>query len=328
MSVPVRVRIVVNPVASSVTPRRIDRLRVGLAGAATVTDVDIVSTIVRGHATDLARAATESGIDLVVAAGGDGTLDEVANGLVGTDTALAPFPGGSTNVFARAVGFGNRPDTATDRIVAALDAHNVHRTGLGSVDGRRFLFHVGFGFDAAVVAGMERRHRSQWVKRFAAHPAFAYQTVATLTRTDRRHPPLEVTVPGEPPHRSFFTVVSNVAPYSYVGPRRLLLTADAGLDRSLAVTSVQRFTWGAVAGVFASAVGSGRRIADGHQVVQRHDLTEIVVRGVDGRSFPVQVDGDLLGETTTATVRYEPDALAVLLPVNDPTPPGSRPGRR
>lgn len=293
-----------------------------------MTHVDVVATITRGHATDLARTATGDGIDLVVVAGGDGTLDEVANGLVGTATALAPFPGGSTNVFARAVGFGNRPDTATGRIVAAIDAHNVHRVGLGAVDGRRFLFHVGFGFDAAVVAGMERRRRSQWVKRFAAHPAFAYQTVATLTRTDRRHAPLEVTVPGEAPHRSFFTVVSNVAPYSFVGPRRLLLTAAAGLDRSLACTSVQRFTWGAVAGVFASAVGTGRRIADGHHVVQRHDLTEVVVRGVDGRPFPVQVDGDLLGEVPAATVRYEPDALAVLLPVTDPTPPGSRRGRR
>lgn len=299
-----------------------------MAASAAVTDVDVVSTLVRGHATDLARAATGAGIDLVVAAGGDGTLDEVANGLIGTDTALAPFPGGSTNVFARAVGFGNRPDLATDRIVAALDAGSVHRTGLGSVDGRRFLFHVGFGFDAAVVADMERRHRSQWVKRFAAHPAFAYQTVATLARADRRHPPLEVTVPGESAHRSFFTVVSNVAPYSFVGPRRLLLTAEAGLDRALACTSVTRFSWGAVAGVFASAVGSGRRIADGPGVVQRHDLDGIVVRSVDGRSFPVQVDGDLLGERTVATVRYEPDALAVLLPVSDPAPPGSRRGRR
>ena len=323
-----RVRIVVNPVASSVTPRRIGRLHDSLAGCPEVSDVDVVSTLLRGHATDLALAAVGAGVDLVVAAGGDGTLDEVANGLVGTATAVAPFPGGSTNVFARAVGFGNHPDTATDRITAAIGARNVHRNGVGSVDGRRFLFHAGFGFDAAVVAAMEGRQRSQWVKRFAAHPAFAYQTVATLARSDRVHPPLEVEVPGEDPHHSFFAVVSNTSPYSYVGPRRMVLTDAAGLDRPLALTSMQRFTWGAVAGVFASAVGTGRRIAHDPHVVQRQDLTTLTVRSSDGRPFPVQVDGDLLGETTAAVVRHEPEALAVLLPVSAPGRRGRRARRR
>lgn len=313
-----RVRIVVNPVASSVTPRRIRRLRDDLTTARTVTTVDVVATLIRGHATDLARTAVDDGVDVVVVAGGDGTLDEAANGLVGTATALAPFPGGSTNVFARAVGYGNRPDVAGARIAAALDAAHVRRIGVGVAGERRFLFHAGFGFDAAVVAAMERHGRSQRVKRFAAHPAFAVETLRTLARSDRVHPPLEVTVPGEDPHRSFFTVVSNVAPYSYVGPRRMVLTTDAGLDRPLALTSIQRFSWRAVAGVFGSAVGSGRRIASSPHVVQRHDLATLTVRSADDRPFPWQVDGDHLGDATEVVVRHEPDALALLMPVSEP----------
>ena len=322
-----RVRIVVNPVASSVTPRRVARLRDALEAVSAVDDVDLVTTLARGHAVDLARQATDAGVELVVTVGGDGTLDEAANGLVGTATALAAFPGGSTNVFARAVGFSNRAGPATQRIAAAVAAHNVRRIGVGvaSAPGveRRFLFHAGIGFDAAVVAAMEARRRSQWVKRFAAHPAFAVQTLATLARTDRRHPSLSVTVPGEVPHRSFFTVVSNLAPYSYVGARRMLLTGAAGLDRPLALTSLERFSTVAVAGVFGSAVASGRRIAHAPWVVQRADLERVAVQGVEGRPFPVQVDGDLLGEFTELALHHEPDALAVLLPVGPVGPDGS-----
>ena len=98
------------------------------------------------------------GVDVVVVLGGDGTLNEAANGLAGTDTALAALPGGSTNVFARTIGLPNDPIEATGALLDGLGRRAGSSTvGLGSVNGRYFLFHVGIGFDAAVVEQVERR---------------------------------------------------------------------------------------------------------------------------------------------------------------------------
>ena len=115
-------------------------------------EVTLAETTRRGHATRLAMGAAAAGTDVVVVLGGDGTLNEAANGLAGTDTALAPLPGGSTNVFARQLGLPDDPIGATGLLLEALDQDRCRSIGLGVVNGRYFLFHVGIGFDAAVVA--------------------------------------------------------------------------------------------------------------------------------------------------------------------------------
>src|SRR5690242_15561824 len=122
------------------TERRLQFLRATLAAGHTV---EIATTKARDHARELAREAADDGVDVVVVAAGDGTLNEAANGLVGTATALAPVPGGSTNVFARAVGYGNRLERATERLLGALDRGSIRRIGLGAANGRHFLFHLG-----------------------------------------------------------------------------------------------------------------------------------------------------------------------------------------
>ncbi|NLA36449.1 MAG: diacylglycerol kinase family lipid kinase, partial [Actinobacteria bacterium] len=96
-----RVLLIVNPRASSVTPRR--QLQVHRLLAAHH-EVRMVETERRGHATDLAAHAVDDGFDVVAVYAGDGTLNEAANALIGTTVALAPLPGGSTNVFARTLG--------------------------------------------------------------------------------------------------------------------------------------------------------------------------------------------------------------------------------
>ena len=116
---------------------------------------------------------------MVVVLGGDGTLNEAANGLVGTDTALAPLPGGSTNVFARTIGVPNTLGKAVAQLGASLAAGSIRRMPLGAVNGRRFLFHAGLGFDAAVVAQVERRPA---LKRKMGQSAFVYATMTTLAR--------------------------------------------------------------------------------------------------------------------------------------------------
>jgi diacylglycerol kinase family enzyme len=309
----VRLRLIVNPIASSMTDRRLAVIRATLAAGHTL---EVVTTTGRDHARELARAAADEGVDVVVVAAGDGTLNEAANGLVGTATALAPIPAGSTNVFARAVGYGNRIERATERLLLALDRGWVRRVGVGAANGRHFLFHLGAGFDAAVVARMEER---PGVKRYAAHPAFALATLRTLLRGfDRANPILRVRLPDGSQHESFFSVVSNLAPYTYVGARRMLVTRNASLDRALALTSLTRFTLADVAGTFGSTVGSATRLATDPTVVKRADLQSLRLTAIGagaGERFPRQVDGDYLGDVDELAVVYVPDALALVLPV-------------
>jgi diacylglycerol kinase family enzyme len=309
----VRLRLIVNPIASSMTVRRLEVIQATLSAGHTL---DVVATVGRDHARELARAAADDGVDVVIVAAGDGTLNEAANGLVGSTTALAPIPAGSTNVFARAVGYGNRVERATERLLVALDRDSIRRIGVGAANGRHFLFHLGAGFDAAVVARMEERPS---VKRYAAHPAFALATMRTLQRGfDRVNPILRVRLPDGSRHESFLSVVSNLAPYTYVGPRRMLLTHDASLDRALALTSLTRFTMTDVAGAASSTVGGAGRLARDPTVVQRADLQSLRLTAVGagvGERFPWQVDGDYLGTIDDLAVVYVPDALSLVLPV-------------
>src|SRR5947207_14931876 len=143
-----RVVLLVNASAASVTARA----RVVIAKAlAADHDLTVSETNRRGHATRLAQGAAADGADAVVVLGGDGTLNEAANGLAGSSTALGVLPGGSTNVFARTIGMPTDPIEATGSLLAALAQRAIRPVGLGSVNGRYFLFNVGVGFDAAVV---------------------------------------------------------------------------------------------------------------------------------------------------------------------------------
>ena len=180
-----------NTAASSVTGRR--RVLIHKALSADH-EVRLIATQRRDHASKLARSAAGDGADAVVVLGGDGTLNEAANGLAGSDTVLAVLPGGSTNVFARILGLPDDPIDAVAELLDALDRSSIEPIGLGSVNGRYFLFHCGIGFDAAVVAEVERR--GPW-KRWAGHPLFIYAAATTWLRgVDRRRAPLEVRGPA------------------------------------------------------------------------------------------------------------------------------------
>ncbi len=128
---------------------------------------------------------------------------------------------------------------------------------------------------------------------------------------------VRVRLPDGEQHESFFTVVSNVTPYTYVGTRRMLLTAEAGLDRPLALTSMTRFTVADVANAVASTIGRARRLARDPYVVQRRDLTGLGLTAIGagaGERFPWQVDGEYLGTVDQLDVRYVPDAITLILP--------------
>src|SRR4051794_3382128 len=153
--------LIVNSSASSVTARA----RVVIQKALSADhDVTVAETSRRGHATRLAQGAANDGSDVVVVLGGDGTLNEAANGLAGSHTALAPLPGGSTNVFSRTLGLPDDPIEATGALLDSLARRSIQRVGLGCVNDRYFLFHAGLGYIAAVVEQVEQRSE---LKRFA-----------------------------------------------------------------------------------------------------------------------------------------------------------------
>jgi diacylglycerol kinase family enzyme len=303
---PVRIVLIVNNTATSVTARRRVEIQRVLGAEH---KLEVAETSRRGHAARLSRAAALEGVDVVAVLAGDGTLNEAADGLVGTPTALAPLPGGSTNVFARSIGVAVDPVVAARRLVDSLRAVRFRRIGLGEANGRRFLFHLGVGFDAAVIRQVERR---SFLKRHAAHPAYVIAAVDTWFRHyDAARTRFRVVIGGEVVAESPFTIVSNQSPYTYLGSRPLFVT-PSGLDDPLAVTAFHTIRLPVILPASFSAIVGGDLIARHPDVAQRERVLELTISS-DG-PVPWQVDGDYIGEVERLDIRYEPEALTLVMP--------------
>ncbi|WCO67716.1 diacylglycerol kinase family protein [Iamia majanohamensis] len=311
-----RLVLVANPFSSSVTARARVVIRKALSADH---DVELVETQRRDHATRLARGAAADGADVVVVLGGDGTLNEAANGLVGTGTALATLPGGSTNVFARTIGLANDPIEATGQLLDALAARSIRRVGLGSVNGRYFLFHIGLGFDAAVIEQVERRPQ---VKRYLGHPLFVYSAFSTWFRHfDRTRARFSVRFPDGPDadrvvDDASFAVVLNTNPYTYLGNRPLDIAPWASLDTALTAITIRSLRLDSILRVAGAAVAGGGRVGRVGTVDERRDVSAIEVVGHG--PFPYQVDGDHLGDVESLTIRHRAGVLDMVLPTRSP----------
>ncbi|WP_208027160.1 diacylglycerol/lipid kinase family protein [Rhabdothermincola sediminis] len=314
-----RVLLIVNANASSVTART----RVVIQKALSADhDVTTAETSRRGHATRLAQGAAADGVELVVVLGGDGTLNEAANGLAGSRTALAALPGGSTNVFARTLGLPDDPVDATAATIDALARRSIRRVGLGSVNGRYFLFHVGMGYDAAVVAEVEKR---EFLKRWASHAWFAWCAIDTwLRHYDRSRPRFAVHhADGTIIDDAYFALCLNTNPYTYLGRRPFTVGTEATLDRGLVMLTFRTLALVPLLGLAASALATGEHLRRSHHTDYRTDLAEVRVTGHG--PFPYQVDGDYLGETTELRFTHCPGVLDLVVPVATGTGPLSRP---
>jgi diacylglycerol kinase family enzyme len=307
-----RLLLLVNAAASSVTPRVKVMVTETLAAEHDITPAE---TSRRGHASRLAQGAAAEGYEAVIVLGGDGTVNEAANGLAGSKTALGLLPGGSTNVFARTIGFTNDPVIAAGELLAALRSpeHSVRRIGLGRANGRYFLFHAGLGFDAAVVEQVERRGS---LKRFAGHPLFLYASVTTWLRYyDRRRPHFDIRLAtGEEIPGVYFAICVKTNPYTFLGNRPLDVAPEADLDSALTLVAMQTLALTAVARVISATMTGrgGARLAQPGKVAYTSDLTEISVHGKG--PFPYQLDGDYLGEVENLELAYEPDVLSLVVP--------------
>ena len=303
-----RVLLIVNATASSVTPRRRVVIQKALGADH---DLEVVETSRRGHAARLARGAAAEGVDVVAVLAGDGTLNEAADGLVGTETALAALPGGSTNVYARTLGLPADPVEATSELLDALDRHAFQRIGLGRIDDRYFLFHCGVGFDAAVVEAVERRAA---FKRYAAHPLFVMAAFDTWLRTyDHSHGRFSITFSdGETVTGGTLLIVSKTSPYTYLGNRPVTVAPAAGLDTPLSVTVVRARHTPGILSITARSLLSPNALHRQRDVVQRDGVTGATITSEE--PFPYQVDGDYLGDVRRLDIAYVPDALTIVTP--------------
>jgi diacylglycerol kinase family enzyme len=305
-----RALLVVNPKATTTSERGREVLVSALRGAV---DLTVEYTRRRGHATELGRRAVAERYDVLVTLGGDGTVNEVVNGLLVDGPgdrvpALAVVPGGSTNVFARALGLPRDWTEGTGVILEALEAGRTRALGLGRADGRYFTFCAGFGIDAEVVRKVER---ARLRGRVSTPALYVRSTVAQFfLETDRRSALITLERPGEPAEPELASViVQNTAPWTYLGGRAINPCPGASFDTGLDVMALRALNVPATLRT-ATQLLAGRAAPHGKQVLGLHDLEEFTLRA--GRPLAFQVDGDYLGERDKVHFSAVRDALRVL----------------
>ncbi len=305
----VRVVVVANPRSTSTS----SALRHGVVDAlAARISVEMVETAARGHAVELARRAVASGADAVVAMGGDGTVNEVANGLLGDGdrpgiALLGVVSAGSTNVFARALGLPLDPMAAVAVLIERLIAGTSRAITVGRVDGRWFLFSAGLGFDAAVTAQVERA-RSRG--RPASHALYVRTALRQYARVLTESAPITMSrADGSRVAGLHFVIVSNTNPWTYLGSHPVTLNPLTTLDNGLGVYGRTRIGPASMVRGLGEILAT-RPIPSGRGVVVEHDVSALSLDAE--RALPFELDGDYLGRRRRLHLEAVPRALSVL----------------
>lgn len=316
-----RALLLVNPMATTTTRRTRTVLIRALSAAV---DLTVEETGYRGHAAALAGTAREKGFDLVAVLGGDGTINEAVNGLLAADgagaagraagdlPALMVIPGGSANVFARALGLPNNAVEATGAVLEALREGRRRTVGLGLASGpegdRYFTFCAGVGYDAEVVRAVEALRGAG---RRAGPVLYARTAVRHFFLTDRRTPALRLERPGYRPEDGIFmAIISNTAPWTYAGPWPINPTPWASFGTGLDMLGLKRMGLPTMLQVLPQVLRRRDTLLRGRHLVQTHDEEEFTL--VASRPIAFQLDGDYLGERERITFRSVPNALQVV----------------
>jgi diacylglycerol kinase family enzyme len=308
-----RALLVVNPKATTTSERSRDILVRALRSQV---DLRVEYTRRRGHAASLAREAVEAGVDVVVTLGGDGTVNEAVNGLMAADPgrtaeerpALAVVPGGSTNVFARALGLPRDWAEGTYVILEALREGRFRTVSLGRADDRYFTFCAGLGLDAEVIRRVERarlrgRTSTPWLYLRSI-------TLQYFTETERRTPPITLERTGEPTELGLASVVvQNTAPWTYLGDRPIDACPDASFDTGLDVLGMKVLKVPSTVRLAAQLL-THRPAPTGKQVLTLHDVDGFTLRAARPMAF--QLDGDYLGERGKVEFTAVPSAVRVV----------------
>jgi diacylglycerol kinase family enzyme len=305
-----RALLMVNPKATTTTAGVVDVLARALASE---TKLEVVHTEARDHATSLARQAVLDGLDVVVALGGDGTVNEVVNGLL-TDgpqaglPALAVVPGGSTNVFARALGLPPSAVEATSRLLCSLRSNRRRTIGLGMADDRWFTFCAGLGLDAQVVRRVECKRTGG---KKATPSLFVRQGLRQFfLHTDRRSTPITVQVDGGAAERVGLALVCNSDPWTYLGSRPVRPCPTASFETGLDLFAVRSLKTASTLRHLRQILAQRPR-PRGRDVFALHDVTGFTLVADAPAAF--QLDGDDLGDRSEVVFRSVPRALEVVV---------------
>lgn len=299
-----RALLVSNPNATTTTPMVTEVITSALSAEL---KLDVEVTKRRNHAGYLAAGAVHEGYELVIALGGDGTLNEVIQGIAGTDVALGIIPGGSTNVYARTLGIPNNAVEATGALLRKVRERNDRWVNIGRADDRWFAFCAGYGFDAEVVRYVEQRHR---LKRTVRQASFLWCGLLAWLRGYDRSAEIRMTIDGErveDPLRSLITCATT--PYTFLQsmPIHLCPHADpaAGLDAS-GMTSLR--LWSLLR--LVSTTLRDKPVESLSFARLFHDAAEIVVES--DSPLPLQLDGDFVGERERVTFTSAERALRIM----------------
>jgi diacylglycerol kinase family enzyme len=303
-----RMLVIVNPYATTMTVRLRHLVVYALQGRY---EVEAIETERRGHAIELVTAAVGEAFDVVVAFGGDGTVNEAANGLAGTSTPLTVLPGGSNNVFCKMLGIPDDVVDAAEHLLRMADRWEPRAVDLGCLNGRWFTFAAGVGLDASVVERVDARPALK-----ARYGAWYYAAAAVgvfLRRYVVNPPRLEIAVDGREPLRGVSAFFQNGEPYTYFKSRPVNLVEGARLDSGdLAGVMLTRARPYDVPTVTFRALSGAARIAKHRGIAALTGVRSATIRSLDGRPVPVQVDGDHMSDETVAELSVAPAALRIV----------------
>jgi diacylglycerol kinase family enzyme len=304
--------LVVNPAASTYSQRLEGEVADELGRAF---EVEVVRTEEPGHAIPISRAGAGEGAFAAVAVlGGDGAVNEVANGLAGSDLPVLPLPAGRTNVLCRSLGLPGDARVAAASIADGGGRLSTRRIDLGTVNGRVFTFFSGIGVSA--MANRRLSGRGTTGRALGGH-LFLYEALAVAASYLRDPPRLSLAVEGEDSEIEGVTlIVQNADPLTYLGGRPLPLCEGAGLATgTLSLAVLRRASLGAAATITPRiALGHGAGVLGREDVESLPQVSRARVRSLDRRPLPVEVDGDYLGELDEVVYGVRPGALTVVVP--------------
>ena len=308
-----RMLIIVNPYATTVSDRLKNLVVYALQGRY---DVEAVSTEAQHHAIEIGREAREGGYEIVVAFGGDGTLNEVANGLAGTDVPVSVLPGGSTNVVCRTLGIPNDVVDATEHLLRLADNFRPRKIDLGLANGRQFVFACGAGLDATAAKRVDSHPR---MKARGGRWFYTWAAVSGFYRSYLRDPvQMQLSLDGEST-QGVTAIAQNSDPFTYFGSQPLRICENAALDNgTLSVAMLRRAAQRDVPTIAARVLMKGLPTPRHRQIDHFDGVTacriESLSRDADGRirPFPIQVDGDYIGDHSELEIGIEPAALTVI----------------
>jgi diacylglycerol kinase family enzyme len=303
-----RMLVIVNPYATTVSDRLKHLVVYALRGSYLV---DAVDTERPNHATALCREAAAAGYDVVVAFGGDGTVNEAANGLVGSETALTCLPGGRVNVYCRMLGIPTDVVDATEHLLGLTDRWQPRKVDLGVVNGRYFTFSSGVGLDAAVVQEVDAHPR---LKTRLGEYYYAAVGTKTFSRRYLVNPPqLEVTLPDGSRVQGVLAVVQNGERYTYFGGRPIELISGSTLDSGdMSGVILKRTSPLEIPTIAFRMLATEGGVSRHRQVASFRNVDSLRINPVGDTRLPIQVDGDYIGEADEALFSISPRALTVV----------------